>query len=102
MNKIRKNVCLIVVVILLCSAFLSACGGKSALTGHWVADEITYGYPDDMVLRSDGTGSADGMSINWSVDGHILRISMLFGSEEYSYSVSGSKLTLDGYSYSKG
>lgn len=83
---------------------LCSCGSSSELVGNWVCDEAHSGYPDQMTLNADGTGTVDGFSCSWTEnDGElVLNVgSVLIGVKTYDYSFSGSKLYLDGYSYTK-
>ncbi len=92
--------------ILLVLAFtLTACGKP---TGNWVCDDANAiqtssgTYPESMTLNSDGTGSADGISLNWYTEGDTLTLQLgLWGNLSYTYKVSGNHMTLDGYRYNK-
>lgn len=79
---------------------LCSCGKESKLVGSWYPAEKESGYPDVMTLNNDGTGSADGFSLNWSVNGNQLTLVVgVIGSYVYEYEIDGNTLTLDGYSY---
>ena len=95
------SVLLIVLSLALICTSLSGCGKKSVLVGHWAAAEITSGYPDDLILRADGTGIADGWNTSWSIQGSTLRLTFILGSYEYEYDVSETTLRLDGCVYIK-
>lgn len=73
------------------------------LSGYWVSNiETDDSYPATMTLNSDGTGSGDGLSLNWYVKGDILTVN-IEGIKSYSYSYvkSGKYLVLDQYLYEK-
>lgn len=97
----RKTFCVFLALTLVVCLFLSACGTKSKLKGHWVSEDDDTYAPYDIVLDSDGTGTCDGLSVNWSYEDGTLTISTFFGVYDYECSVSGSKMTLDGYTYEK-
>lgn len=100
MKKVCLVMCLIIVVLALCS-----CGSdKNKLVGCWVCEEINKGYPDQMSLNKDGTGTADGFTCNWSAKDGIFTLtvgSVFGGTYSYEYSIKSSKLYLDGYGYVK-
>ncbi len=75
--------------------------GKGKLAGNWACRESVSDYPDQIMLDKDGTGVADGMTMNWSESNGVLMLTFALGSYEYRYKVSGSVLYLDGYAYDK-
>ncbi|MBR1635007.1 MAG: hypothetical protein IJ682_08120 [Lachnospiraceae bacterium] len=96
LNKKIYGLCFGIMIILL----LSACGSQNDLMGHWVFEgesgEEGSHYAYDIVFREDGTGSADGVSMNWSIDGEQLVLVLgIYGDYTYSYSLSGNELILD-------
>lgn len=85
----------IMIILLLC-----ACGSQNGLVGHWVfegeAGEEGSHYVYDIIFHEDGTGSADGVAMNWSIDGEQLVLVLgIYGDYTYSYSLSGNELILD-------
>lgn len=95
MKKVVSVFLVVVMLFLLCS-----CGKESKLAGCWYPETEEGGYPDVMTLNSDGTGSADGLSLNWSVDGNQLRLVVgVLGSYVYEYELDGDTLILDGNEY---
>lgn len=95
------SVILIVVMIVTVCILLTACSNESKIIGNWICDEVHSGYPDSMTLNSDGTGIADGMSINWWVENDEFKFSYVFGSHSYDLTISGDTLFLNDYSYHK-
>lgn len=109
MTKCRslKKIFSICFMLLILTFTLTACGKP---TGNWVYDNADANaienasgtYPQSMTLNSDGTGSADGVSLNWYTEGDTLTLQLGFwGNLSYTYKVSGNHLTLDGYRYNK-
>ena len=97
----KRNIILISIIILLV-CLLVACGSNSKLTGNWVCDEVHNGYPDQMIINSDGTSTIDGISSSWRVEGNqFIFVAGSYGSFTYEYEVSGKTLYLDDYSYHK-
>ena len=95
-KKIIYGLCFGIILVFL----FSACGLQNGLTGHWVFEgesgEEGSGYPYDIVFREDGTGSADGASMNWSVDeGQLVMVLGIYGDYTYTYSLSGNELVLE-------
>ena len=101
MKKFKRILALSFLVCVVLSLGACACSNASKLTGSWVCDEVHGGYPDQMHLNSDGTGTADGMNCNWSVNDGKIIFSLMLGSYDYQYKFEGSKLYLDDYSYTK-
>ena len=99
----RKNICSLVFLIVLMLTFVfTLCSCTNKLEGKWVCDNAPDNYPGIMILKSDGTGSADGYSMNWATSGDILDLKVaLAGSFCYEYELDGSTLYLDGYGYHK-
>lgn len=88
------------IVFAISTLLLTGCSSKNKLTGTWVTDKKTDGYPDTMVINKDGTGSADGYNMNWYIgDDHgtptVVFNLGVFGNLEYFYEVSGSALELN-------
>ena len=83
--------------------FLCACGSSTdKLVGNWICEEVYSGYPDQMTLNEDGTGTVDGYGCNWTAENGVLTIAvgnLLIGTLEYSYEIDDSVLYLDGYGY---
>lgn len=97
----KKFVVFSLIAVILCSISLG-CG--AGIEGNWVCDEVHGGYPDQMSLNEDGTGTADGYSCNWYVADNQLTItvgSIFAGTLTYEYSVSGTELYLDEYRYTR-
>lgn len=70
--------------------------------GNWVCDEVHRGYPDQIIINKDGTGTGDGVSCSWSVkDDTVTFVLGIYGAYSYKYSVKGSTLYLDDYTYTK-
>lgn len=89
--KIKKTI--IIAVLLMVSMLLCACS-SSALDGHWVlqGEKSAIGI-NDMVLRSDGTGSVYGFPVNWSHTNNEIKFTLITTST-YNYMYSGGILTM--------
>lgn len=110
MNNIKKFVltvfCCLFIFTLLCACSTNS---NARIVGSWDAGGSTpSGFPDDMILREDGTGVVEGwIGTNWSVkDGKLtLTLGMTDAYYVYDYTCSGSSLTLkmngDSVSYEK-
>ncbi|MDR2516680.1 MAG: hypothetical protein LBC88_04780, partial [Spirochaetaceae bacterium] len=72
-----------------------ACGGSS-LVGRWELDKNGT-YPRDSVEKieflSDGTGSMDGIKIEWKAEKGRVMVSAFGQAQTESYKISGSKVT---------
>lgn len=96
----KKALAIVLVLVMILS--LGACGSSNKLEGNWICEESHSGYPDQMTLFEDGTGSVDGFDCNWTAADGIINFSLgLFGTKTYNYEISGSVLYLDGYAYTK-
>lgn len=98
--KTFKRITAVLVLVITVLSFCS-CGKASKLAGRWHCEtDINHGYPDQLVLNEDGTGSADGYGLNWYADDSILHLSIsLIGTKEYYYSITSGVLHLDDYIY---
>lgn len=100
--KRQKVFMILMVAIIGMNLLFTACSSASRLDGQWVS-ESEYSDFEAMTLYSDGTGIADGVSISWQVDettGELI-ISHIFGTDEYTYSISGDTLYLDEDTYNR-
>ncbi len=94
--------CVIVLLVLGILFALCSCGSTSKLEGNWVCEVARNGYPDQMTLSSDGTGTADGYSCNWYEEDGILHLNVgnaFIGSKSYGYHFEGSTLYLNEFAY---
>lgn len=102
-EKIFLYMMLVLIIIFACTA----CSAESKLEGTWIpTEEMPRDYPEEYItFGDDGTGSADGYTMNWYINEDILYITVTAGvftqDVNYVYSVSGSTLILDGYTYEK-
>lgn len=99
--KTKKKV--VVLLVLICTiGAISSCSSSSKLAGNWVCEEQHSGYPEQMTLKKDGTGTVEGFSCNWTTKDGTLTLSVgILGSFSYKYKFSGSALYLDEYAYKK-
>ena len=100
-EKMRRIISVLLVLAICLS--LCACGsGKNKLVGNWVCQETYDGYPDQLILKADGTGTGDGMSLTWYVeDGVIYMTVIAIMKKQYKYEFRGSVLYLDGHAYER-
>lgn len=102
--KLRKNVVLVLLTLVLTLSLIGCSKGKNGLVGTWFGeeDDLTVEY----TFNSDGTGNVKLMEMSldtsYKTDGDKLILTMsLLGTEqsqEYTYEVSGDtlKLTYEG------
>lgn len=100
MKKILSFVLIIVIIVSVCAVF-SGCSVESKMVGTWICDETHRNYPDIMTLNSDGTGTADGNTVNWYINEDELHLNATLVSATYTVSFSGNTLFLDDYTYHK-
>ena len=88
--------------VLLCAlmvfTLLSGCGGKANLAGEWTCvGDAPSDFPADMILNEDGSGSVESqLWAAWEVEGNTFKLQLGRGlvELEYTYKLSGNKLTL--------
>lgn len=110
----KKRLIAIVLLSLIAASIFTGCGkGRNELVGSWVAASEHHAYPDAITLKSDGSGSVDGLwsylngskddiPLTWYSDGNILTIvTSEYGERTYSYRISGNQLWLDDYLFFK-
>ena len=85
----------LMMVLILVAVVLSSCGKKNSFVGQWALESNSRGEIEQMTLRADGTGTGDGVSISWSVDGNEFTWSWMLGSTTYEYRLEGDRLYLD-------
>lgn len=94
MKKIVSLVlAVLMAVTLLCGCAKNQSASPSPFVGTWVCDYDPSGYPAQMVLRADGSGIADGVSVVWSAnetDSEFLLVGGLAGKHQYTYAFDGS------------
>ncbi len=98
----RIIVALLVAATVMSMVFMfCSCGTSSRFVGNWVCDEVHSGYPDQLTLNSDGTGTGDGFSCSWTAQDGTINFNLNGTRYTYEYEFKGAKLYLDDYSYSK-
>ena len=112
----KKRMILILLLFVAVVSIFSALGsgkGKNEIVGIWVAASEHRVYPDVITLKSDGSGSVDGLwsyfngsadniALTWYADGNTLTIiTEEYGERAYSYKISDNKMWLDDYLYFK-
>ena len=97
-----KKYIVLLFALIICFSLCACDSSANELEGNWVCQEVHSGYPDQMILNEDGTGTTDGISCTWyAKDGVItLTIAGLL-TEDYTYEFRDSVLYLDGYGYDK-
>ena len=97
-----KRLIPLILVLVICLS-LCACGSdENKLEGNWVCQEVHSGYPDQLILNADGTGTGDGFSLTWYVQDDVITMTIgVFLTKTYNYEFRGSVLYLDGYGYEK-
>ena len=96
-----KGISILLACIFSISIFCS-CGTSSSIYGNWVADEVHSQYPDQLIINEDGSGMVDGLLCNWSEkDDTITFVVGGYGSVSYTYTMDGSTLYLDEYTYTR-
>lgn len=111
----KKTISLVLAIIMLVSVLSLLCGcsgGKSNMSGEWVAEEYDssikdmYRYmPSEMELFSDGSGSAvipfyHRESVSWTAEGGRLKMGNYNFEFVYDYKIKGGVLTLQYQDYS--
>lgn len=100
----KRTIVALLLLSMVVVSFFSACGkGGNELVGHWVAASDHIQFPDEIILKKDGSGIlirlvsyADDISLTWYADGNILTIvTEEYGESTYSYKISGDKMWLD-------
>ena len=70
----------------------------STLVGRWIpatVGSVRDGFPDDLELLKDGTGTADGgVPTTWKTEKNRIVFQSRYGEFSYDYKISGSALTL--------
>jgi len=75
-------------------AHLFATAGNSDLVGTWAGRSGQSDF--SLVLNADGSGSLNGLSLQWQLSGGILSLATSKGAFQYRVSVSGDSMTLSG------
>ncbi len=84
----------ILLTTVLVTMMLSACS-SNPIVGTWKRVEGEDGfYPGILILKEDGTGSADGISINWATTSDVITFGFWGRQNEHGYTVHGSSLLL--------
>ncbi len=81
-------------LLLLAGTAVAAAQQSSALIGTWSA--TFQGFPIEMVLNADGSGSFTGDGIQWRVQGNKLVLTSEDGADAYNYRLQGAQLILSG------
>ena len=82
------------VFVLLLGASGALAQSQSPLVGTWKGS--FQGYPFDLQLKADGTGTITGDPIRWKVQGQSLVLTGEDGPETYHFELRGSQLLLSG------
>ena len=101
MKNLKKYLA-VILVITICF-LMQSCDKSQKIVGQWYAtSKVGSDYPEQFVLREDGTGTADGYTLNWHISDDVLYLSVyLFGSLEYEYYFDKNLLYLDDYEYAR-
>lgn len=99
----KKNLLTLFLIVTLVAACLFGCGRGDPLAGTWVTSDGYDGnllfdeYPASLILRADGSGTVDGMSIAWTKSGATLQLAGFWGTEDFQFQQKGDTLTLYAY-----
>jgi hypothetical protein len=81
-------------ILLLTTTAVALAQQSSGLVGTWSA--TFQGFPIEMVLNADGSGSFTGEATQWRVQGNKLVLTNEDGSEAYNFRLQGTQLILTG------
>lgn len=99
-RKVSLLLAVLLIAVLACGCAKKQTGNSSPFVGTWVCDNDPTGYPAQMVLREDGSGIADGISVVWSANEADSEFRLVGGlaQRRYTYAFDGSStLYLSGY-----
>ena len=83
------------ILLTVCIAtMLSACGSSSPVVGTWKRIEGMTTYGNILILKKDGTGSADGIPFNWIAKDRQLSLAVWTRTIELSYKTEGGTLII--------